>query len=807
MSIQISISSASESDLKLTSLMVSERLGELFNLDVEFESADTGIDLSGMLSTPMTVMLENTGSGFDRYFNGIVCEAEQTGVEKIKDLSYAKYRVKLVPKPWLLTNVIDCRIFKEMSSVDIVKKVLQEVGYTDVEVSLSASYPAREYCVQYRESGLNFINRLMQQEGIYYYFKHSSSTHTMVLADGVGSHSTADGFADVPYLRAADIGKGSMTSVTEWTSLRGVDGVKISLTDYNPLTPKASLLSNASSDGNGAQGVEIFDYPGTHQVSERGKHYAQMRAEALSASRSRYAGATFALGVTIGGLFTLGDHPRSDLNVEYLVTGTAMMMSTPGFAAGAGGGAEPTFRCRFEALESKLPWRTPQTAEKPIIPGLQTAIVTGAKNEGAADEDIVVDKYGRVQVNFHWNMPDKKNADNSCPVRVATMWAGKNWGAVNYPRVGHEVVVSFIDGDPERPLIVGSVYHAVNMPIHSNFPDEKTKMGFRSRSLLDGADGYSEICIDDKKGEEKVSIHAQKDSEHTVENDNSEKVGNKKEISVHHSLEINVGAELGADGDGHSGFEISKLADWGAKFTELAMLANAALEGDGAELLVGGGNLVASRFKEKDPVAGSQTTNISGVGGQETHILASGGQSTWIISPAGQKTVIGLGPQKTVILEGSQALHVGKSQEVTICGERKHTVKKDDELEVKQDQKLKVEGSRTATIEKDDELTVDGAQMIKVKKTKDEVIDDSYMLKVENSITLKCGEAMITLEKSGNITVKCGHGNFKVNGMNVNLEATTAMGIKGATVEANGKDTTVNGDAAVNIKGGIVKIN
>jgi type VI secretion system secreted protein VgrG len=526
MTAQITIASAKVDGLLFTDMQVSERLGELFTFDVAFESEDTGIDLSALLKSAMVVKLE-TQDGYTRYFHGMVCEAEQTSVESVEKLVYAKYRARLVPKPWLLGNVVDCRIFKDKSTVDIVKAVLGEVGYTDVDSNgLSGTYAPREYCVQYREDGLNFIQRLLQQEGIYYYFTHTDSKHTMVLADGVGSHEQAKDFGKVPYQRSADSVLRKQSTISEWTSLRGVDGAKVSLTDYNPLKPKASLLVNAENAGHNADGIAVFDYPGTHVEADPGSHYAQVRAEALSAARSRYAGRTDACSILIGGLFTLGNHPRKASNREYLVTSTSMQLSGPGYASGADS-AGPAFQCAFEALESSQPWRSPHTARKPSVTGLQTAIVTGSKT----DEDIAVDQHGRVQVNFHWNMPGKQNADCSCPARVASPWAGKGWGAVSIPRVGQEVVVSFIEGDPDRPLIVGSVYNADNIQPYS-LPDNKTQSGIKSRSLLGEAADFNELRFEDKKGSEDFFIHAQKDMHEEVENDHTVTIDHDEIITI-----------------------------------------------------------------------------------------------------------------------------------------------------------------------------------------------------------------------------------------------------------------------------------
>lgn len=512
MTAQISVSSSKADGLLFTRMRSRERLGELFSFEVEFESEDTAIDLSGLLKSPMAVTLE-TQDGYKRYFHGMVCEAEQTSVERVQSLVYAKYRVHLVPKPWLLGQMLDCHIFKNKTVVEIVKEVLADAGYTDVSINLSGSYPKREYCVQYREDGLNFIHRLLQQEGIYYYFTHTASKHEMVLADGVGSHAQASGFENGFFDRTRNSVLKAQSTISSWTSLRGVDGATCELTDYNPLKPKASLLSTASSDGHGAPGISVFDYPGTHAEAARGKHFAQMRAEALSAARSRYLGETDACAATIGCLFNLSGHPREENNAEYLMTAATLELEGPGHASGAGN-TDPTFASRFEALESAKPWRSPQTARQPVVTGLQTAIVTGSET----DEDIAVDEYGRVQVNFHWNMPGKEGALCSCQVRVASSWAGKAWGAISIPRVGQEVVVSFIEGDPNYPLIVGSVYNGVNTPPYK-LPANKTQSGVKSRSLLGGTADFNELRFEDKKGSEDFFMHAQKDMHKEVEND------------------------------------------------------------------------------------------------------------------------------------------------------------------------------------------------------------------------------------------------------------------------------------------------
>ena len=529
MTAQIAISSAKVKGLLFRSMTAHERLGDLFSFHVHFESQDPNIDLNGLLASPMTVTIA-TEDGYKRHFNGMVCEAAQTGVETVDSLVYAQYSVVLVPKPWLLGQKVDCRIYTEMSVPDIVKQVLSDAGYTDVKLSLSGNYATREYCVQYREDCLNFVNRLMQQEGIYYFFTHTADTHTMVLADGVSAHEKKKDFGTVPYLHSTDSVLRREATVTTWASSRSADAVKYQLTDYDPLNPKTSLLSTGTSDGHGTAGTSpgmvAFDFPGAHKVADVGQHFAQVRAEALTAARSHYKGSTGACGIEIGGLFTLSDYPRKEHNREYLIIGTTIQLAGAGHASG-GADHAPSFRCDFDAIESSHTFRSLPTAVKPTIVALQTAVVCGSKT----DEDIVVDKYGRVQVTFHWNKPDKPNAKSSCPVRVATSWAGKNWGAISIPRVGQEVVVSFLEGDPDRPLIIGSVYNGDNQVPYS-LPDNKTQSGIKSRSLLGGTADFNELRFEDKKGSEDFFMHAQKDMHEEVENDHVVTIDHDETVTI-----------------------------------------------------------------------------------------------------------------------------------------------------------------------------------------------------------------------------------------------------------------------------------
>ncbi|MGN2249693.1 type VI secretion system Vgr family protein [Frateuria sp. GZRe14] len=533
MTYRMTMTSSLGDKLTAASLTGSEQLGRLYSYQLKMWSEDNGIDLLALLGSAITVTYEE--GTYTRHVNGIVAEASQSGFESFQGKEYAAYSVTLVPKAWLLLNKVDCRIYLNQSVPDIVKAVLAEIGYSDIKLELTASYPAREYCVQYREDYFNFISRLMEQEGIYYFFRHADGVHTMVLADSLGAHSASDGFATLPYLpQAGDSGASHEIAVTEFSPARSVQTIKYSLTDYDPLKPKASLLgvnSASNADGNHAMSdLESFDYPGEHDSADVGKHYAQVRVEAINAMQSQFSGATNAGGLLTGALFKLEGFPQAKLNQEYLVAGSTLHIANP-----MQGGEGEQVHCSFTAIQSKQPFRAMPMAVKPMVVGLQTAVVTGSDTA----EDIAVDKYGRIQVTFHWNKPDKKNAQSSCPVRVASAWAGKNWGAVSIPRIGQEVVVSFLEGDPDRPLVIGSVYNADNMPPYT-LPDNKTQSGIKSRSLLGGTADFNELRFEDKKGEEDFFIHAQKDMHEEVENDHVVTIDHDETVTVKHDQTLTV---------------------------------------------------------------------------------------------------------------------------------------------------------------------------------------------------------------------------------------------------------------------------
>ncbi|MBB3228140.1 type VI secretion system secreted protein VgrG [Luteibacter sp. Sphag1AF] len=554
---------AAVDDLLFANMTATEELGRLPRFRIEAISKNASVDLRALLGTPMTVTV-TTPQGYVRYYNGIAVEAEQGAFVQIENVRYAVYMFTVVPKPWLLRQTSDCRIYKNKTVPQIVRDVLAEFGFGDVRVSLTAQYAVREYCVQYRESYFDFISRLMEQEGIYYFFTHAQGSHTMVLADALGAHAAVPGFETIPYAPPTERGHRMKASISEWTTGRTVNPTRVRLDDYDYLRPRASLLANEEvsdhADAHKVSGLEVYDYPygsaGYAQQVADGQRLAQVRADALSVSQATSAGFTDAVGLATGAWFRLKGFPLAEANQEYLVVSSSTRLVEVNYQ---GGGVEadkeePPFACRFHVIRSRQPFRTAQETPQPVIAGVQTAVVYGQ-----TDEDIEVDSHGRVLVTFFWNGPGKPKAEQSCPVRVVSGWAGKRWGAQFIPRVGQEVVVGFHEGHPDRPLILGSVYNQDHMPPYA-LPEERTRSGIISRSLRGAAGDANEIRFEDRKGAEELFFHARRDLRHEAENDHfstidrdeteavkrdrSHDVGRDDSLAVGRRLRIEAGEEI-----------------------------------------------------------------------------------------------------------------------------------------------------------------------------------------------------------------------------------------------------------------------
>ncbi|MGD9187916.1 MAG: type VI secretion system tip protein VgrG, partial [Desulfobacteraceae bacterium] len=504
-------------------MTATEELGRMFQFELDLLSKEPDIKFDDILGQNITVRL-TLADDKKRYFNGFVSRFSQEGFLD----EFHVYSATAHPWLWFLTRTADCRIFQEKTVPDIIKAVFKDHGFSDYEESLSGSYRSWEYCVQYRETDFNFVSRLMEQEGIYYYFKHEKDKHTMVLSDSVSAHEPYPGYEKLPFFPPDEHLKRERDHIYNWTLAQEIQPGIYALNDFDFTRPKANLQVKSSILQDHAHAsMEIFDYPGEYPDTGDGETYARARIEELQVNQERVEAQGNALGLATGSLFELTDYPREDQNREYLITSATHQMVSEAYTSGTSTGSSAGYTCNFTALPSKQPFRSARITPKPTVQGPQTAIVVGPSGD-----EIHTDKYGRVKVSFHWDRYSKSNETSSCWVRVAQIWAGKQWGGIHIPRMGQEVIVDFLEGDPDHPIITGRVFNNDNMPPYE-LPANATQSGIKSRSSKGGgAENFNEIRFEDKKGEEEIYLHGEKNWTINIENDKDQTIGHDETLSV-----------------------------------------------------------------------------------------------------------------------------------------------------------------------------------------------------------------------------------------------------------------------------------
>jgi type VI secretion system secreted protein VgrG len=491
-------------------MTATEELGRLFRFDLDLLSKEPDIKFNDILGQNITIRLR-LPEAKKRYFNGYVSHFSQQGMVD----EFHAYKMTVNPWLWFLTRSADCRIFQEKSVPDIIKEVFRDHGFTDFEETLSGNYRTWNYCVQYRETDFNFVSRLMEQEGIYYFFKHQKDKHVLVLSDSISAHAPYPDYEKLPFFPPDEHLRRVRDHIFDWTLERKIQPGVYALNEYDFTRPKATMQVKSSIQRNHAHtSLEIFDYPGEYPDTSDGENYVRARIEELHVEHEQVHGQGNARGLAAGSLFELTDYPREDQNQEYLIISATHQIASEAYTSGNAEGTGQDYTCIFTALHSKQSFRPARTTPKPKVHGPQTAVVVGPSGD-----EIHTDKYGRVKIQFHWDRYGKLDENSSCWVRVSHPTAGKGWGAVQIPRIGQEVIVDFLEGDPDQPIIMGRVYNANQMPPYE-LPGSGMVSGMKSNSTPGGG-GYNEISMDDTKDKEQMTLHAQYNQSNTVENDQS----------------------------------------------------------------------------------------------------------------------------------------------------------------------------------------------------------------------------------------------------------------------------------------------
>ena len=520
--------------LRFRSLSATEEMGRLFEFSVlAVSDADAEVDPASLLGTLACVTLELSNDS-QRQFHGMVVRAGlESAVGKL-----ISWRLQLRPWLWQLTRRSDSRIYQNMTVENIIKDVFSKYSGVVVDWQLEGTQSPRPYCVQYRETDFNFVSRLMEEEGFYYFHRHTATSHTLVICNSMTKHAAFDGYATIKYRDSQDQML-DLEAITDWRQTHELTSGKVTLTDYDYLKPATPLKVDHSSTEPTADAVfEHYDFPGLYTETSRGSALASIRQQELDSRVLRISGFTSTVcALTAGYSFELEEHPLSSENVNHVVLSTRIDAQYAGYESGQG---DNQFTCRFTAMRYAHVFRPERITPKPIIPGPQTAVVVGPSGQ-----EIYTDPHGRAKVQFHW---DRLNGPNdhdkkSCWVRVSSQWAGKAWGAISLPRIGQEVVVDFLEGDPDLPIITGRVYNAVQVPPYT-LPDNKTVSTLKSQSSIGGTTANAnELRFEDKKGEEYIWFQAEKDMRHLVKNNSQTLIRGTEDRTVGGNLTEKVGGE------------------------------------------------------------------------------------------------------------------------------------------------------------------------------------------------------------------------------------------------------------------------
>lgn len=717
-----------------------EYLSEPFRFDLQLLSEKGDIDPDAVLGKAVCLSYQLPSGEAKRFFHGIVVEFGQIGYRS----RYHEYQAIVRPWFWLLSRTADCRIFQQKSVPEIFEEVVKQYGFTDFKLRLTGTYPKWDYCVQYRETDFNFLSRLLEQEGIYYFFEHSDVAHSMVLADDSSAHQTTPGYESVPYY-PPDLAEArrERDHLQAWSFVKRVQPGAYATTDFDFVQPRQSFLVTETQSRRHAQSsFEIYDYPTELVKWERSEaaRLAKVRLEELQVPHVIAHGRGNAAGLATGRRFKLAQYPRDDLNIEYLIVGTGVSFSTDAYDAGATDD-EVEFTTALEAIDARVPFRPARTTPKPVIHGAQTAMVVGPSGE-----EIYTDEHARVKVQFHWDRQGTIDENSSCWIRVAQLWAGKGWGGIHIPRIGQEVIVSFLEGDPDRPIITGRVYNGDSRAPYE-LPANKTQSGIKSRSSKGGAAAnFNEIRFEDKKGEEQLYIHAEKNQDIVVENDETHSVGHDRSKTI------------GNDETTHVKHDRTETVDNDESIT----IGNNRTENVGAD--------------ESITIGGNRSESV----GKDESIAIGGSRQ----EDVGKDESISIGGDRTERVGGDEAVSIGKNQTLTVGSERTASVGKDESLTVGGSQSVTVGKDQQTSVAKNQDLSVGEARSTSVGKDDSLSVGKNLVITAGDSITLKTGSATITLKKDGTISIKGKNISIEGSGK-INAKASNDIVMKGSKITQN----------------------
>lgn len=758
----ITVSTALGDKLLFAQMEGFDEISRCFRYETGLISKDINVKAEDILGTPVTITVRTDSA--KRFFHGIV--AEFAFHEYRED--YAHYRVVLRPWLWFLINRSDNRIFQKKSVVEIIEAVFKPHAHVKVEKRLKASYPPRDYCVQYRESDLDFVQRLMEHEGIFYHFDHADGEHTLVLSDANASVKDAEGFETIKFRGEAGNVIAQDDVITDFLPRAAVRSGAYVHTDYDFKKPATDLMtkSEAPKSHEAAKG-ELYHYPGDYIEVGAGEPLAAIRLEEAQAPHVRVAAAGNVRGLWSGVSFQLDEFEREADNQKYLVLRSDYEMWDDQYRAGMQRQGEG-FGVRLKLQPLSLTFRPERRTPRPLMSGPQTAVVVGPSGE-----EIFTDEYSRVKVQFHWDRLGGKDENSSCFVRVSSVWAGSGWGFIQIPRIGQEVIVDFLEGDPDMPIITGRVYNAAQMPPYG-LPANATQSGWKSNSSPGGG-GWNEMRFEDKKGSEEVYFQAEKDHNELVKNNESRTIGNDFAEDVGHDAKQDIGHDrtetVGNDKSVTVGHD--QTTSIGNNDTETVGVDRALTVGSNETISIGSNSSETIGMNHTQTVAIAQTITVGAA-----RVDTVGATEARTVGAAQTMTI---GATRDVTVGASETHSVGSDDSWTIGGKRTVSVGGDETMSVGGNQAESVTGDVALKVSKGRKTDITNAEMVNVGKDMGVKVGKKFVLDVTDEITLKCGDAQVTMKKdgtisiqgkditltgSGKITVKA-DGNIKMNGAKI----------------------------------------
>jgi type VI secretion system secreted protein VgrG len=710
-----------------------EGMNQLFQFEIDLASEEA-VAFDDVVGKPVTLSTKVYEGEEPRYFHGIASRFEHVEHRPRTIVS----RLTLVPKAWRLTQRFDARIFQDKTAVEVIEDVFKGAGLasgTDYKVSIQGTYPKREYCVQYRESDWDFVSRLMEEEGIAYFFEQTDSGHAVNLIDRTAGYPTVQGDATLVFRPP----EGALAThvhgkhVTRISYAEEVRSGKVTLRDYDFKKPALSLEAGAS--GSADADLEVYDYPGEYVVPADGTALAAKRLGELQTSQKIGDGDSTCTHLLPGHTFTLSDHARDFLNQKYMVTRVEHYGTEP--AAEAAEERQTPYKNWFEVIPATVRYYPPRVTRRPHIHGAQTAVVVGPSGE-----EVYTDEFGRVKVQFFWDRLGKKDDKSSCWIRVSQIWAGEAWGGMFIPRINQEVVVAFLEGDPDRPLIVGRVYHGTNV-VPYPLPDNKTRSTIKSNTSP-GGDGSNELRFEDKKGSEEIYLHGQKDWNIKIENDKTQLVGHDESLEVEQDRTKHVKHDQKETVDNDDTIEI----------------------GHDRKETIKNDETVEVKHDRKVTIDNDDTEQVSGK------------QSLTVVK------------SQTIEIDGKQDITVVKARTLTVDGDVTETFKKNYALAISSNVTETIDGKVEQKIAKDHTASVGGKLSLTVTGDAVESVTGKKSISVTGDIKITSGASTVTIKPSGEITIQ---------GVQMSIDASGPLKVHGVTVD-------VKADAQATVKAPLVNV-